>query len=386
MKRIHYRISFFITWILFCLYSFTRRDLNLILYNPFPYSKFWEQTREFLTNLGYFHRPLVTNLFIIFVLIFTFLYLKLIKQKLPPNNKILFKFLIPIAVLGIISYPMFSHDIFNYLFNAKMVLIYQVNPHMHTAIEFLSDPMTRFMHNIHTPAPYAYGWTVVSLLPGLAWFTEKFVLSFWAMKLFIAIFWLAQLWILKKLVNKLFPHQSWRWQLFVLSPLVLIETLIIGHNDVVMMFPALLGYWFLLKSKKLLDKYQFLSIILLLFSISIKYATVVILPLFLLKPYLKKLNIPAVASFLLFAVMFTRPGQLHSWYLIWAFSFAILSKSRFIVSLFTSLTIGALLRYVPYIYYGNWNPPVYLIRNIIWLLSVSFTPFIVKYTSKLSNK
>jgi len=382
MKRIHYRISFFITWILFCIYSFTRKDLNLILYNPFPYSKLWEQTREFFTDLGYYHRPLITAIFIFLALIFTAFYLKLIRFKLPSDNKTLLKFLIPIAVLGIISYPMFSHDIFNYLFNVKMVLIYQANPHIRTAIEFLPDPMLRFMHNVHTPAPYAYGWTIISLLPGLAWFYKKFVLSFWAMKLFIAVFWLAELWILKKIINQLFPHQPWRWWLFSLSPLVLIETLIIGHNDVVMMFPALLGYWFLLKSKKLFDKYQFLAIILLFISIGIKYATIVILPLFLLKPYLKKLDTSTLSAFLLFAVMFTRPGQLHSWYLIWAFSFAVLSKSRFIVSLFTSLTIGALLRYAPYIYYGNWNPPVHLIRNLIWLLSVSFTPFIVKYISK----
>ncbi len=117
---------------------------------------------------------------------------------------------------------MFSYDVFNYLFNAKMVWIYQVNPHIHAAIEFSRDPMLRFMQNVHTPAPYGYGSTALSLIPGLTWFTKNFTISFWAMKLFVTSFWLGQLWITKKLVNKLFPHEPWRFWLLALNPLVLV--------------------------------------------------------------------------------------------------------------------------------------------------------------------
>ena len=373
-------LVFLLTWLLFAIYSFTRRDLNLILYNFFPYSKFWHQTRESLTQLGYYQRPLATLIFFILLLILIFIYFKLIHQKLLPPQSWL-KWFIPISLIGIISYPMFSHDIFNYLFNAKMVLIYKANPHIQAAIEFPRDLMLRFMHNIHTPAPYAYGWTAISLLPGLTWLTQKFTLSFWAMKLFISTFWLAQLWILQKLVKKLFPLEPWRWWLFALSPLVLIETLIIGHNDVVMMFPALLSFWFLLKSKKLLDKPWWLSILLLLISASIKYATIVLLPLYLLKSKLKKIDIPTLSSLLLLAVMFTRPDQMHSWYFIWAFSFAVLSKSRQFLAIFTALSFGAILRYLPYIYYGSWDSPVHLYRQLIWLASLLLAPLVYRLLS-----
>jgi len=367
--------GFFTLWAALAIYSFTRRDLNLILYNFFPYSKFWHQARESLTQLGYYQRPLATLIFFILLLVFIFLYFKLIHQKLLPPKSWL-KWFIPIAIIGIISYPMFSHDIFNYLFNAKMVLIYKANPHIHAAIEFPRDLMLRFMHNVHTPAPYAYGWTAISLLPGLTWLTQKLTLSFWAMKLFIAIFWLAQLWILQKLVKKLFPQQPWRWWLFALSPLVLIETLIIGHNDVAMMFPALLSFWFLLKSKKLFDKFWRLSLLLLLISASIKYATIILLPLYFLKSKLKKVDFPTLSALLLFSIMFTRPGQMHSWYFIWALSFAVLSKSRQFLAIFTALSFGAILRYLPYIYYGHWNPPVDLYRQLTWLTSLLITPFV----------
>jgi len=280
---------------------------------------------------------------------------------------------------------MFSYDIFNYLFNAKMVLLFKVNPHIQTAINY-PDPMLRFMRNIHTPAPYAYGWTIVSLIPGLAWFLGKFTISLWTMKTFVATFWLGQLIILKKLVQKMFPGQSFRWWLFTLSPLVLIETLIVGHNDVVMMLPALVSFFFLLKSKKLMDKNFIHSLFFLTLSASIKYATLILLPLYFL-PYLnlrglswkvEKVDLPTYFSWILLAIMFIRPGQLHSWYLIWAFSFAVLSKSRLTLSIFTALTIGAVLRYTPFIYYGHWDPPVYLLRNLIWLGSLLITPLIFK--------
>lgn len=349
---------FIIIWSLFCLFSFSRQDLNLTLYN----FSFWNPIRiwlQALTNLQ------VTLIFLILSLLLITLYLKKIHSV--PDRNILWLLILP----AIFAYPMFSHDIFNYLFNAKMVIIYHANPHIQTAINFSFDPIIRFMHNVHTSAPYAYGWTGISLIPGLAWLTKNFTLSFWAMKLFIAFFWLAQLFILKKILAKLYPTQTWRWYLFAFNPLVLTETLIVGHNDVVMMFLALLSYWFYLNSKKLF------SIIFLILSASIKYVTFLLLPFFSLQGRtLKKIDLPSLFALMLLAIMFIRTGQLHSWYLIWAFSFAVLSKSRLLIKVFVALTFGALLRYAPYLYYGNWDQPVYLIRNLIWILSLFLTSLV----------
>ena len=204
------------------------------------------------------------------------------------------------------------------------------------------------------------------------------------MKSFMAAFWLGNLWILKKLISKLFSKETYRWWLFALSPLVLIETLINGHNDVVMMLPAFISFWFLVKSKKLLDKNWVTSVLFLLLSASIKYATIVLLPFYFfaqlqgLALKLKKIDLPTLFSWVLLAVMFTRPGQMHSWYLIWAFSFSVLSKSKTTLSIFTALSIGALFRYLPYIYFGNWDSPVNLYRQLIWFSSLALTPIIYK--------
>lgn len=351
-------IKFIFVWLLLALFSFTQQDLNLTIYN---------NIFSWVQYLGFYRRPLATGIFIILIFLLFWFYFKLLKRGFS------WRWLILLILIALPAYPIFSYDIFNYLFNAKMVLIYHANPHLQTAINFAFDPMLRFMHNVHTSAPYAYGWTGLSLLPGLAWLTQNFTLSFWAMKLFIAGFWLGQLWIMQKLVQRLFPQQQWRFWLFALNPLVLVETLINGHNDVVMMFFALLSYWFFINSKK------FRSLLFLLLSASIKYATIVLLPLFSLRGdslQAKKIDLPTLFSVALLLVMFIRPGQLHSWYLIWAFSFVVLSRSKWLIKVFTALTIGALLRYAPYLYFGNWDPPVYLIRNLIWVGSLLFVPLL----------
>lgn len=355
-------ILFVLSWLLLVIYSFTRQDLNLTWY---------KQLTVPLQTIGWYQRPLATLIFVLLSLVFILVYLYLVRKYSTPGWNILFF----LAAAGIFAYPMFSYDLFNYIFNTKMILIYHANPHVQAAIEFSADPMIRFMQNVHSPAPYAYGWTLASLLPGLVWFSGKFTLAFWAMKAFIVAFWLGQLWILKKLVAKLFTQEPWRFWLFALNPLVLVETLINGHNDVVMMFLALLSYWFWLNFAKVK------TFIFLLLSASIKYATIILLLLGLQGPSLqaKRLDIPTLASLALFLVTFTRPDQLHSWYLIWAFSFAVLSRSKWLVSVFTALTFGALLRYAPYIYFGHWDPPVYLLRNLIWGASLVIAPLLLKF-------
>ena len=329
---------FFITFLSLVVYSFSRQDLNLTWFGIIA---------PFLQNLGFYQRPLATWIFLILAAILTFTYFKLLPRRFS------WRFLIALVAIGVLAYPMFSYDIFNYMFNSKMVLIYGANPHLKTALDFGFDPMVRFMQNTHTPAPYGYGWTLISLVPGLAWISGKFTLAFWAMKLFVAAFFLAEIWVLKRLVDKLFPGQSWRLMLFALNPLVLTETLINGHNDVVMMFLALLSYWLLINRRRAL------SVLSLLVSAAMKYATIVLLPLYLFKPKWKYWDWPSAAAILLFLVPFTRPNQVHAWYLIWGFSFAVLSKYRLITTVFTVLTILGLIRYAPYIYAGNWNFPVY---------------------------
>jgi hypothetical protein len=362
-------ISFITFWTIFCLFSFSQLDLNLTLYN-LPIIK------DIISNiqtLGFYNRPLSTIIFIILSCILYTAYC-ILALKNPPKLPQLKTAILIILLISIPTYPLFSHDIFNYLFNAKMILVYKANPHLITASQFLFDPWTRFMHNVHTPAPYAYGWTAMSLIP-VMFKIKNFTISLWSMKAFNSVFFVGESYLIYKIANKLFPAQKLkRTLLFLFNPLLLIETFIIGHNDSVMMFFALLSLYLFLFGKKIISKY-FLSFITILISISIKYATIILAPLYLIKTKFKNFDIFTWGGFVLLAILLTRPGQLHSWYLHWGLTLLFLSKKSWVVTSAILLSFGGLIRYAPYLYYGHWDAPVPLIRYILLFLPLLFLIF-----------
>ena len=363
-----------IGWILMSIFSFTLRDTNLTIYNI----SFLQNLQSTISEFGYTQRPLNTVLFISITSAIWLSYLSVIKQNKSIIPKTLILGVITIAAIGIISYPLFSHDIFNYLFNAKMILVYGANPHIQTALEFAQDPWTRFMHNIHTPAPYAYGWTGISLLPMIIT-VSNFTLSFWGMKLFVSIFFLMQAYLIYKMAQLKFPKQAKTiTTLFALNPLFIMETFFIGHNDSVMMALALASIYFLLKfdhqqqnpsqDKNYKNKESILllssAMALYIASVAIKYATIVLAPFLILR---KKIDLFTWGGIALLAVLLSRPEQLHSWYLQWGLSLLLLSKYQWSRLLFIGLSFAGMLRYAPFIYYGNWDPPVPALRWILLL-------------------
>ncbi|NMC36451.1 hypothetical protein GYA49_05405 [Candidatus Beckwithbacteria bacterium] len=361
---------FALVWFFVSLYSYTQRDLNLTIFN----TPFLQQIQNSLIELGYYQRPMATLLFLILSLLLIGLYCKIVLGKLTLNKSQLLAAIGLLVGLGLLAYPIFSHDIFNYLFNAKMVLVYGANPHTQTALDFASDPWVRFMHNVHTAAPYGYGWTAISLLP--VWLgLPRFTISLFLMKAWVAGFYLLEVFLFYKLSLKLFPKKAlFRTAIMVLNPLLLVETIIVGHNDSVMMAFTLLSLLILYSDSLPSIKRYPLALLAWLASVSIKYATVVLLPFYFLK---QKIDIFTWGGLALLIVLLSRPGQLHSWYLHWGIVLLLLSKKWWAVALALLLSIGGLLRYAPFIYYGNWDAPVPLQRYIILglpLLLLLFKP------------
>ncbi len=316
-----------------------------------------------------------------------------------------------------ISYNALSHDVFNYIFNARMVVEYQANPHLQVALDFSSDPWTRFMHNTHTPAPYWYGWTALSVVPyGLGF--EVFSITWLNFRIFslLSLFLLwATLWLWQKQRNQ--PVLAWQFALFFLNPLVLIEIVSNNHNDLWMIVPALLAF-VLLQQKPKYPWQTILSFALLLFSASTKYATLILMPIWLIayklvsftqisasqthgltavvsqikkrfesilsiqiQIYVEKL-LPWVTSILLFIPLLTsRSRWFLPWYLVWSFSLVPLLASniwitdlpKISIPILTSLkkrasiwgkrwvfwllalSVSSLFRYLPWIWQGEYN-------------------------------
>lgn len=351
----------------FAVYSYAFLDVGLTLTSFQPYLRLQKKMQWF----GYFNRPRSTIVFIVLSLLFFLFYYLLFKYfkqgKIPFKNIIWLSILIcPILIL---SYPAFSHDIFNYIFNAKMVLVYGADPHQKVAMDF-PDAMLGFMRNIHTPAPYFYGWTLISLLPYILGLGRIFpeIISF---KIFSSLCLFLSLLILKKIysIYKLKKDKS-RLVLFLLNPFLLIEAIVVGHNDLTMMVLAFLAFYFLIKFKKEKKWKLFIfSAFFFLASVSNKYATIILLPLLIIWYFKPKFDLGFWGAILLFLLPFIRPlDQLHSWYFIWPLTWILLAKKMKHVYFAYFMSFFALLRYAPYVWYGNWDPPVPINRLLIYFM------------------
>jgi len=361
MKFSFFLFFFSISWFLLCLYSFALKDLNLTIFDHYVLRSFYEN----MMQVGYFNRQLSTYIFLTLSIVLIYLYLSIaIHKKLFLTIKSLILTLSFLLVVSLPAQPMFSHDIFNYIFNAKMVLTYHANPHVSVALDFPQDPWLRFMHNVHTAAPYGYGWTTLSLIP-YSLSGNSFTAAYLLMKLFISLLFIMEIWAFYKLASQQFDKRNALQRTFLLAfnPLLLIEIFINGHNDSAMMFPVLLSIYLMLQ-KTTIYKTVF-AWILLAFSITTKYASVVLVPLILIR---KKVDFFTWGGIALLMVLLTRPGQLHSWYLHWGMVLLLLSKKSWAVNLSLILSLGGLLRYIPYVLLGNWDPPVPFYRWLILLL------------------
>lgn len=356
----------------YAIYSYAFLDIGLTLTSFKPYLLLQKKMQWF----GYFNRPNSTLIFIIicfFVFSLYYLLFSAVKKIKISLREIIFLAMLICGIL-VFSYPAFSHDIFNYIFNAKMIVEYNANPHVRVAADF-PDPMLGFMRNIHTPAPYFYGWTLISLLPYFLSFGRIFP-SLVNFKLFSILFYFLTLFILEKIFRQgKYKDRVSRLVLFLLNPLVLIEAIGVGHNDLSMTMPALLSFYFLVEYRKK-NKLKFLlfAFLSLLFSLSIKYATVILVPLFIIWYLRPQSNIGFWGAVLLFFLPFIRPlDQFHSWYFIWPLTWVFLSKKIDHIYFFCFISFFSLLRYAPYIYHGNWDPPVSQQRLVIYFL----TPLII---------
>lgn len=390
----------------YAVWSYGLTDPNLLLLNWSPYWQFQQWAWQTLI----YNRPLLTTLYVLLVSVLFLIYIGitwLLRQlDLAVTNikQLILAFCLYCLVISplIISYNALSHDVFNYIFNARMILKYQANPHHDVALTFNYDPWTRFMHNTHTPAPYWYGWTAVSILPYLLGF-GKFVIVWFNFRLFsllsLFIYGLI-IWIWQK-QHKQTP-KLWQFAVFFLNPLTMIEIISNAHNDLWMITPALLAFVLVFKQPRFAFQ-RIISLACLLFSVSTKYATLILVPFWFilikfqavkrgrfsfLSPIINgslHKSVPWLISGLLFLPLFSdRSRWFLPWYLIWAMSpLPLLAKDawsgdlhritiptldsirnkslllgKYWILWLQALSLSSLLRYVPWLWQGEYSPQI----------------------------
>jgi hypothetical protein len=165
---------------------------------------------------------------------------------------------------------------------------------------------------------------------------------------------------------------------FALNPLVILETLVNGHNDAFMMCLAIAGLMAL--HEKSITKY-ITGPVLLAASILVKGATVVALPVIMLFHSLsfeKQIKWIGVALFGVFLISPLRE-EMYPWYAIWwiaCVAFVPIKHKSFLHTATYWLSFGLMLRYIPWIAtreYGGTGP---MIRTIVtWMPVVTYSVY-----------
>jgi len=203
---------------------------------------------------------------------------------------------------------------------------------------------------------------------------KNILLSILGFKILNSLFFFGTLYLLFKISKNLYPVI-----LFGSNPLVLVETLLSNHNDIVLVFFAILSFYLLTKDKKIFSISSFI------FSVFIKYASIFLTPvyifLFIKKLKKGKINYDLIFkwssySMLLIFFLSSLREEIYPWYAIWFLPFAFLSKNKFLHGLSLVLSFSLLFRYVPYMYLGT-----HFGITPFFKVFITFVPLIIYFLS-----
>lgn len=352
--------------VLLFLYSYTQVDLSLTLSR----ASIFQTIEKGFQYVGWFNRPLSAVLYsLIFIFLFTVYFLSVKNvSKLKIGRKTLWICIISITVILTLSYNAFSYDLFNYIFDAKIVTFYHLNPYVHKALDFPSDPMLSFMHWTHRTYPYGPFWLVLTI-PLSFLGMQFFSITFFFFKILISASFLLTAWSIEKISNNLkYKNPLLPLAAFAFNPFVLLESLVSSHNDIVMMGLFMSGFYFVISRR------QVRGWLLIIFSIATKFATLFTAVLLMVLRLLKKEKYIIEGSIVLMTaavILASYRTTYQPWYFLYVMPFAaLLSKKKYYFYPLLLITAGSIIFYVPFLYLGDWNPPVPQILNFL-IISVS---------------
>lgn len=358
------RIYFFVLSLL-VIFSYGFIDLNLHLSS----SSLFLTLQKPLETLVFQMRPVASLVYVFLLSMLFFWYIWFLKKgySLVGTRKKITVLLVAVSVLLVCSFPAFTYDIFNYITTAKVAFFHHENPYLVMPVEIPNEPYLAFTRAANKVALYGPVWLAMTAIPhylglGNIWLTVvmfKLMNAFWYVGLSYLIYR-----VTKSVKNVLF---------FALNPLVLIEVLVSGHNDIYMMVFALSA---VLLWEKRDTVHRIGALISFVASFLIKGASVVLFPLFLIKN-LSRDRLLFYAYWLLAFVFFVAGPvreELYPWYAVWLISIASLfdfKKHAVLIGFTVVLSLALELRHIPYMYtgeYGGTGPMVRMMVTVIPLV------------------
>src|ERR1039458_8186800 len=153
--------------------------------------------------------------------------------------------IVVLHVIFLLSPPLSLSDVFNYLNYGRMEAVYHLNPYMTIpALEPHGDP-TFLLSNWHgLLSPYGPLFTVFTM----ALVTLGVAGSFWAMKVALMLASLATVFLVYRCAELLGRNPLSAAVIVGVNPIVLVWGLGGDHNDFLMLFFLVLGFWLLLRA------------------------------------------------------------------------------------------------------------------------------------------
>ena len=389
-KEKTFSFLFLITILFVFFYSFTQVDLSLTLSR----ASFITTLQRSFQYIGYFNRPLSTVLFFSMLILMSGMYLLLIRKillsKLTRRN--IWALFIFMSLAFSLSYNAFSHDIFNYIFDAKIVTHYFENPYARKALDYPSDPMLSFMHWTHRTYPYGPVWLGLSL-PFSFLGLNYFLLTFFLFKFGITAAFIGMVYFIEKIMQKVAPERALLTVgLVAFHPLLILENLVTAHNDVAMMVFVFWGIYLLVAYR------QIPAFLAWIISIGVKFATLFLFPAFVYYFHARRKEQKEMwnhffifsGCLMLIAVLFiSQSSNFQPWYITWALPFFLLlpwngyKKAAQVVGAFSAASLSV---YVPYLFHGDWENSIP--TNFFLILCEAITLFylVVTCTSILRKR
>ncbi len=232
----------------------------------------WAQIHFSDTNLP----PLKASTRLAINLVFlnlAFSYYALIKRA--PEEKLPLKIWVLWGVIGVflcLAPPVFSGDIHEYLMRGRILGIYHLNPYQHVPAEFPNDllcPRSTWPNNPHTYGPlFVWAQTLPAVL-----FKDSIPGMVWAQKVILLVFAGVGITYFSKIIRQCgFKNPELLLVSFAANPLLVVGTVIDGHNDTMMLAFMIMSVYFLLR-KSYTRCFVFWS-----FGFLTKYTVIVLLP------------------------------------------------------------------------------------------------------------
>lgn len=222
------------------------------------------------------HTILGVVVFILLLISSFLMYFKIIKNSKNLNIKKVLLFVLIVGFTFIIALPNTSTDVFFYMGTGRVLEEYGQNPYYMTIAEILKyNPEDLILKN-------SGPWKYVTVVYGPIWIIISFVLNkicFGSVTFLLYIFKIAALLI--HVVNCYIIYKITKKKIFAIlygfNPLILIEFLINGHNDIYLLFFVLMAIYFLKNKKNI-----WFCLLMLAISVGIKYLTIALVPIFVL--------------------------------------------------------------------------------------------------------